>query len=95
MIKITDVLVQPVQTEKTQSQGGKYTFLVHPEANKTQIKEAVKKFYGVEVVKVNMINLPEKTKTIGRGKLATRRKALRKAVVTTEGGQAIDFNAIK
>lgn len=95
MTKITDVLVKPVQTEKTQSQGGKYTFVVHNEASKIEVKAAIKKFYGVDVVKVNMINLPEKTKTINRGKLATRRKASRKAVVTTEGSQVIDFNAIK
>ena len=95
MIKLTDVLIQPIQTEKTQSQGGKYTFLVHPKATKTDVKSAVKEFYGIEVLSVNMINLPPKTRTIGRGAVATKRKSLRKAVVTLEKGKTIDFNAIK
>jgi len=95
MIKLTDVLIQPVQTEKTQSQSGKYTFLVHPKATKADVKAAVKEFYGVEVVSVNMINLPEKTRIIGRGKVATKRRGLRKAVVTLAEGKTIDFNAIK
>ena len=95
MIKLTDVLIQPIQTEKTQSQAGKYTFLVHPKATKTDVKLAVKEFYGVDVLSVNMINLPEKTRIIGRGKVATKRKGLRKAVVTLEEGKTIDFNAIK
>jgi large subunit ribosomal protein L23 len=95
MIKLTDVLIQPIQTEKTQSQSGKYTFLVHPKATKTQIKAAVLEFYGVEVLSVNMINLPEKMRIIGRGITATKRKSLRKAVVTLAEGKTIDFNAIK
>jgi len=97
MIKLTDVLVQPVQTEKTQSQtgAGKYTFLVHPKATKDDVKKAVKEFYGVDVVSVNMVNLPEKTRIIGRGKVATKRRSLRKAIVTLPEGKTIDFNAIK
>ena len=97
MIKLTDVLVQPVQTEKTQMQtgAGKYTFLVHPKATKTDVKKAVKEFYGVDVAGVNMVNLPAKSRIIGRGKLATKRRELRKAIVTLPEGKTIDFNAIK
>lgn len=95
MIKLTDVLVQPIQTEKTQSQTGKYTFLVHSKATKEDVKNAVKEFYGVAVLKVNMINLPEKVRVVGRGTVATKRKGLRKAVVTLAAGKTIDFNAIK
>ncbi len=95
MIKLTDVLVQPVQTEKTQTQKGKYTFLVHPKATKTDVKKAVKEFYGLTVVSVNMVNLPEKTRLIGRGKLATKRRSLRKAIISLAEGKTLDFNAIK
>ena len=95
MIKFTDVLVQPIQTEKTQSQAGKYTFLVHPKCTKTDVKKAIKEFYGMDVVSVNMINLPEKTRVVGRGTTATKRRSLRKAVVTLAEGKTIDFNAIK
>jgi large subunit ribosomal protein L23 len=84
-----------VQTEKTQSMGGKYVFLVHSKATKENVKKAVKEFYGVDVLSVNMINLPKKTRTIGRGKTATKRPELRKAVITISAGKTLDFNAIK
>ena len=57
----------------------KYTFLVHPEANKVQIKEAVEKmFEGTKVKAVNTMNLEGKTKRRGMvfGKTAKRKKAI-------------------
>ena len=57
----------------------KYTFLVHPDANKTMIKEAVEKmFEGTKVEKVNTMNLDGKTRRRGRieGKTAKRKKAI-------------------
>ncbi len=95
MIKLTDVLVGPVQTEKTISQTGKYTFLVHPKADKVLVKKALNKFYGVEAKSVNIINLPRKTRVVGRGKEITKRKEIKKAVVTLPEGKTLDFNAIK
>ena len=58
-IQYYDVIIRPVITEKSMNAMGekKYTFLVHPEANKTQIKEAVEKmFEGTKVKSVNNIN---------------------------------------
>ena len=58
-IQYYDVIIRPVITEKSMADMGekKYTFLVHPEANKTQIKEAVEKmFEGTKVKSVNTIN---------------------------------------
>ena len=60
-----DVILKPVITEKSMAGMGdkKYTFLVHPEANKTMIKEAVEKmFEGTKVKKVNTMNLEGKNK---------------------------------
>ena len=95
-IRTEDVLIAPVNTEKTVTiLHGKYVFLVHSDATKTDVKAAVKEFYGVDVEKVNMINIPEKTKVIGRGVLARKRKPLRKAVVTLKEGKTLDFNAFK
>ena len=57
----------------------KYTFLVHPESNKTMIKEAVEKMFpGTKVEKVNTMNLDGKTKRRGMtfGKTAKRKKAI-------------------
>ena len=64
-IQYYDVIIRPVITEKSMNAMGekKYTFLVHPEANKTQIKEAVEKmFEGTKVKSVNTINMDGKTK---------------------------------
>ncbi len=63
-----DVILKPVITEKSMAgmSEKKYTFLVHPEANKTMIKEAVEKmFEGTKVAKVNTMNIDGKKKRRG------------------------------
>ena len=82
-IKYYDVLLKPVVTEKATSfemdEANKYTFLVHVDATKSMIKEAVEKmFEGTKVVKVNTINMDGKTKRRGRtvGKTAATKKAI-------------------
>ena len=76
-----DIILRPVITEKSMADMAekKYTFLVHPEANKVQIKEAVEKmFEGTKVKAVNTMNLEGKTKRRGMvfGKTAKRKKAI-------------------
>lgn len=78
-IQYYDVIIRPVITEKSMNAMGekKYTFLVHPEANKTQIKEAVEKmFEGTKVKSVNTINNDGKKKRRGMvvGKLLRPKK---------------------
>ncbi len=80
-IKYYDVILKPVVTERSMAGMGdkKYTFLVHPQANKSQIKEAVEKmFAGTKVSRVNTMNLDGKTKRRGRttGKTAKMKKAI-------------------
>ena len=80
-INYYDVILKPVVTEKSMAGMGdkKYTFLVHPEANKTMIKEAVEKlFEGTKVKSVNTSNLDGKTKRRGLvyGKTAKTKKAI-------------------
>ena len=80
-IKYYDVILKPVVTEKSMAGMGekKYTFLVHPEANKTMIKEAVEKMFdGAKVASVNTMNLDGKTKRRGMtfGKTAKAKKAI-------------------
>ena len=79
-IKYYDVILKPVLTEKSMNSMAekKYTFLVHPEANKSQIKEAVEKMFdGVKVAKVNTMNCDGKTKRRGMvyGKTSKSKKA--------------------
>ena len=76
-----DVILKPIITEKSMNAMGekKYTFLVHPEATKSQIKEAVEKmFEGTKVEKVNTMNCDGKTKRRGMvyGKTAKTKKAI-------------------
>ena len=90
-----DVILKPVITEKSMAGMGdkKYTFLVHPEANKTMIKEAVEKmFEGTKVKKVNTMNLEGKNKRRGLavGKTAKSKKAI---VWLTEDSKDIEIFA--
>lgn len=80
-IQYYDVILKPVVTEKSMNAMGekKYTFLVHTEANKTMIKEAVEKMFpGTKVASVNTMNLVGKTKRRGTvyGKTAATKKAI-------------------
>ncbi len=80
-IKYYDVILKPVVTEKSMNAMAekKYTFLVHPEATKSQVKEAVEKmFEGTKVAKVNTMNYDGKTKRRGMvyGKTAKTKKAI-------------------
>ena len=80
-VQYYDVILKPVVTEKSMTAMGekKYTFLVHPEANKTMIKEAVEKmFEGAKVAKVNTMNQEGKNKRRGAvvGKTAKTKKAI-------------------
>jgi large subunit ribosomal protein L23 len=82
-VQYYDVILKPVVTEKTMELMGekKYTFLVHPEATKTQIKEAVEKmFSGTKVARVNTMNYDGKKKrvrgTFKFGKTAKTKKAV-------------------
>ena len=92
-IQYYDVIIRPVITEKSMNAMGekKYTFLVHPEANKTQIKEAVEKmFEGTKVKSVNTINNDGKKKRRGVtvGKTAKTKKAI---VALTEESKDIEI----
>ena len=80
-IRYYDVILKPLITEKSMNQMAekKYTFLVHPQATKAQIKEAVEKmFEGTKVAGVNTMNCDGKTKRRGMtyGKTAKTKKAI-------------------
>jgi len=92
-LKYYDVILKPVITEKSMNEMGskKYTFLVHPDANKAQIKEAVEKmFEGTSVKSVNTMNLDGKKRRRGLvvGKTAKTKKAI---VALTEESKEIEI----
>ncbi len=80
-IQYYDVIIKPIITEKSMNAMNekKYTFLVHPDANKTMIKEAVEKMFpGTKVEKVSTMNLEGKKRRRGTvvGKTAKSKKAI-------------------
>ena len=92
-IRYYDVILKPIVTEKSMNAMGekKYTFMVHPEANKSQIKEAVEKmFEGTKVKSVNTMNMDGKNKRRGMvvGKTAKSKKAV---VALTEDSKDIEI----
>ena len=92
-VQYYDVILKPIVTEKSMAAMGekKYTFLVHTEANKSMIKEAVEKmFEGTKVKNVNTMNLDGKTKRRGMtfGKSANTIKAI---VTLTEDSKDIEI----
>ena len=92
-VQYYDVILKPVITEKSMNAMGdkKYTFFVHPEATKTQIKEAGEKmFEGTKVKSVNTMNIDGKKRRRGMtvGKTAKSKKAI---VALTEDSKDIEI----
>lgn len=89
------VLKKPLVTEKVSAlnEKGRYGFFVDINANKVEIKKAVEKQYGVNVVSVNTMNVMGKLKTryTKTGILAGRQQNYKKAIVTLAEGEIIDF----
>ena len=91
MKSVSDILVAPVVSEKSYGllDENKYTFIVSPDANKTEIKIAVEQTFNVKVVSVNTMNREGKSKRtrFGLGK----RKDTKRAIVTVAAGDRIDI----
>jgi len=90
-VHIYEVLRRPLITEKATvlKDADKYAFEVAIKATKHQIKEAVERAFKVEVVKVNVITMPGKTKRFGRKQVTS--SSWKKAIVTLIPGQKITF----
>ncbi len=91
MKSVYEVLKRPIITEKSMKlvEEGKYTFEVSQDANKIEVKNAVKELFSVDVVKVNLINGKPKKKRVGRHQGLTAK--VKKAIVTIQAGQSIDI----
>ena len=86
-----DVLLAPVISEKSYSELNRnwYTFLVHPDANKTEIKIAIQQIFNVRVLTVNTLNRPGKTRRTRNG--LGKRKDTKRAIVSLAEGHRIDI----
>ncbi len=93
-----DVIVSPRITEKSMANalGQQYSFVVHPEATKTQIRHAIEEIFKVNVVNVNTVNVGGKSKNFARRGVRTqgRTKDYKKAVVTLKPGQKIELGGV-
>ncbi|MBP3223310.1 MAG: 50S ribosomal protein L23 [Actinomycetaceae bacterium] len=89
-----DVILEPVATEKAllNESSGKYTFIVDPRANKTEIKQAVEAIFDVKVASVNTQNRKGKTRLTRDG--LGRRKNTKRAIVTLAEGSIDIYNDI-
>lgn len=90
------VILKPVITEKMTAKGeqlNQYGFIVDKKANKLQIKGEVEELYGVEVVSVNTMNYSGKRKSrfTKAGVISGKTNAFKKAIVTLNEGETIDF----
>ncbi|MDR0792842.1 MAG: 50S ribosomal protein L23 [Chitinophagaceae bacterium] len=95
-MKQIEVLIKPLLTEKANAQQdklGRYAFKVNRKANKLEIKEAVEKFYGVNVTDVNTVTVPGKAKSrfTKKGILTGEKPSYKKAYVTVAKGETIDL----
>ncbi|MCA1657382.1 MAG: 50S ribosomal protein L23 [Actinobacteria bacterium] len=88
-----DVLIKPVVSEKSYAllDGGVYTFLVHPEANKIEVRQAVESIFNVHVLKVNTLNRPGKRKRNRRSFTFGKKSDTKRAIVTLAPGDRIDL----
>jgi large subunit ribosomal protein L23 len=88
-----DVIIQPVVSEKSYGllDDGVYTFIVHPDSNKTEIRQAVESIFNVRVANVNTLNRKGKRKRNRRQPTFGKRPDTKRAIVTLAGGDRIDL----
>ncbi|MEZ4087249.1 MAG: 50S ribosomal protein L23 [Candidatus Gracilibacteria bacterium] len=94
-MKAIQTIIRPVVTEKAIRMNDTFTyaFYVNARATKIDVKEAVKELYGHEVDTVRMLITPKKVRG-GRGRVATKRQRMKKALVTLKGRKKIDLTKV-
>src|SRR4030095_11245147 len=97
-MKLSEVLVKPLLTEKANAQQDKlrrYAFKVARKANKLEIKKPIQEFYGVTVTEVNTAVIPGKNKTryTKAGFVKGQKPAYKKAFVTVAEGERLDLHS--
>jgi large subunit ribosomal protein L23 len=85
------VVLAPVVSEKSYEgiAEGRYAFRVHPDAHKTQVRQAVEELFDVHVERVNIVKVPSKPKR--RGLFKGTRQGWKKAIVTVREGETIEI----
>jgi large subunit ribosomal protein L23 len=88
-----DVIIRPVVSEKSYAllDAGVYTFVVHPDSNRTEIRQAIESIFNVQVAKVNTMNRNGKRKRNRRTFTYGKRPDTKRAIVTLAPGERIDL----
>lgn len=91
-----EILIRPLVTEKAEvleNKNTQYSFVVNKKANKVEIKKAVESEFNVQVVSVNTLIIPAKTKNRNTraGLITGRKSAFKKAIITLAPGEEIDY----
>ena len=91
-----DIIIAPVVSEKSYGliDEGKYTFIVDPRSNKTEIKLAIEKIFNVQVASINTLNRQGKTRRTRFGIGIGKRKDTKRAIVTLKSGSIDIFTAV-
>ena len=86
-----EIIIRPIVSERSYSEmeQNKYTFEVHKDANKYQIKDAVEEIFGVKVVRVNTMSVKPKTKRVRY--VAGKTRSWKKAIITVAEGDSIEI----
>ena len=86
-----EIIIRPIVSERSYSmmEENKYTFEVHKDANKYQIKDAVEEIFNVKVVRVNTMSVKPKTTRVRY--IAGKTRSWKKAIVTVAEGQSIEI----
>ena len=94
-LQASEIVLRPVISEKSmdETQRGKYTFRVHIDANKLQVKQAIEELFKVDVVTINVSTskAKEKSRNRGRSRIVGWTSKWKRAVVTLAAGQKIEF----
>jgi large subunit ribosomal protein L23 len=90
-VDATQIILAPVVSEKSYqgTADGRYTFKVHEDAHKTQVRQAVESLFEVKVTRVNIVKVQAKPKR--RGAFRGTRPGWKKAIVTLRAGDTIQF----
>jgi large subunit ribosomal protein L23 len=93
-----DVILSPRITEKSMANalGTQYTFVVHSQATKTQIRHAIEQIFSVNVMSVNTVNVRGKARNFARrgNRTSGKQSDFKKAVVTLKPGQKIELGGV-
>jgi large subunit ribosomal protein L23 len=93
-----DVILSPRITEKSMANalGTQYTFVVHSQASKTQIRHAIEQIFSVNVMSVNTVNVRGKARNFARrgNRTSGKQSDFKKAIVTLKPGQKIELGGV-